>query len=111
MSSIHTEKVQKKNMEDKERTLLDKFLGAIIKTLFVVGSSALVLDSVRNSLTWYLGKFWGDAGSAWQEIWTNILALVITFLPNFNRSISLNMFRNFEAFMNYQILFFIDWGR
>ena len=88
MSSINTENVQNRNMEDKERTLLDKFLGAIIKTLFVVGSSALVLDSVRNSLTWYLGKFWGDAGSAWQEIWTNILALVITFLPNFNRSIS-----------------------
>ena len=87
MSSNHTENVQNRNMEDKERTLLDKFLGAIIKTLFVVGSSALVLDSVRNSLTWYLGKFWGDAGSAWQEIWTNILALVITFHPNFNRSI------------------------
>ena len=80
MSSIHTENIQNRNMEDKERTLVDKFLGAIIKTLFVVGSSALVLDSVRNSLTWYLGKFWGDAGSAWQEIWTNILAWVITFL-------------------------------
>jgi len=75
MSSNHTENVQNRNMEDKQRTLLDKFLGAIIKTLFVVGSSALILDSVRNSLTWYLGKFWGDAGSAWQEIWTNILAL------------------------------------
>ena len=80
MSSIHKENIQNRNMEDKERTLADKFLGAIIKTLFVVGSSALVLDSVRNSLTWYLGKFWGDAGSAWQEIWTNILALVIIFI-------------------------------
>ena len=80
MSSIHTENIQNRNMEDKERTLVDKFLGAIIKTLFVVGSAALVLDSVRNSLTWYLGKFWGDAGSAWQEIWTNILDLVIIFI-------------------------------
>ena len=80
MSSIHTENIQNRNMEDKERTLADKFLGAIIKTLFVVGSAALVLDSVRNSLTWYLGKFWGDAGSAWQEIWTNILDLVIIFI-------------------------------
>ena len=80
MSSIHTVNMQNRNMNDKERTLVDKVLGAIIKTLFVVGSSALVLDSVRNSLTWYLGKFWGDAGSAWQEIWTNILDLVIIFI-------------------------------
>ena len=113
MSSIHTENVQNKNNEDKERTLVDKFLGAIIKTLFVVGSSALVLDSVRNSLTWYLGKFWGDAGSAWQEIWTNILAWVITFfLISTDRLVSVfNMFRNFEVFINYQILFFSRLGK
>ena len=51
-------------------------MGATIKTLFVVGSAGLVLDSVRNSLTWYLGKFWGDAGSAWQEMWANLLSVV-----------------------------------
>jgi len=68
-----TENTQNRIMEERTRTIVDKCLGAITKTLFVVGSAALVLDSVRNSLTWYLGKFWGDAGSAWQEIWTNIL--------------------------------------
>ena len=72
-----TENTQNRIMEERTRTFVDKCLGAITKTLFVVGSAALVLDSVRNSLTWYLGKFWGDAGSAWQEIWTNILTWVI----------------------------------
>ena len=62
--------------EVHSRSLIDKFMGTAIKTLFVVGSAALVLDSVRNSLTWYLGKFWGDAGSAWQEMWSNLLNLV-----------------------------------
>ena len=75
--SLNTENTQNRNMEDQPRTFVDKCLGAIIKTLFVVGSCGLVLDSVRNSLTWYLGKFWGDAGSAWQEIWSNILTWVI----------------------------------
>ena len=79
MSLVKVEKTPQGSTEAHPRNLTDKFLGAIIKTLFVVGSAALVLDSVRNSWTWYLGKFWGDAGSAWQEMWTNLLELVNTY--------------------------------
>ena len=63
-------------VKEQPKSLMDKIMGAIIKTLFVVGSAGLVLDSVRNSLTWYLGKFWGDVGSAWQEMWSNLLTFV-----------------------------------
>ena len=76
MSSVKIEKCFPVKTEDHSRNMMDKFMGAIIKAVFVVGSAALVLDSVRNSLTWYLGKFWGDAGSAWQEMWSNLLEWV-----------------------------------
>ena len=76
MSSVNVEKTPQGKTEVHPRNLMDKFLGAVIKTLFVVGSAALVLDSARNSWTWYLGKFWGDVGSAWQEMWTNLLEWV-----------------------------------
>ena len=77
MPSTQTEITQKQNVEDKRKTLFDKCLGLVIKTVFVLGSSALVLDSARNSWTWYLSKIWGDAGSAWQDIWSNILTVVL----------------------------------
>ena len=76
MTSTRTEITQRQNEEDKRKTFLDKCLGLVIKTIFVLGSSALVLDSARNSWTWYLSKIWGDAGSAWQDIWSNILTQV-----------------------------------
>ena len=79
MSSVTAQKIVKSptgKVEEPTRSLMDKIMGAIIKTLFVVGSAGLVLDSVRNSLTWYLGKFWGDVGSAWQDMWSNLLTLV-----------------------------------
>ena len=64
--------------EMERRTLVSTLRGAAIKTLFVVGSAGLVLDSIRNSLTWYLGKFWGGMGITWQQMWTNLLKVVST---------------------------------
>ena len=81
MSSVTTTKVDSISTgkpTEPSRSLKEKIMGATIKTLFVVGSAGLVLDSVRNSLTWSLGKFWGDAGSAWQEMWANLLSVVNT---------------------------------
>ena len=63
----------KSAMEESSQSLLDKIRGSAIKTLFVVGTAALVLDSVRNSLTWYLGKLWGDVGITWQQMWIGIM--------------------------------------
>ena len=76
MSSVIVKTPPKGSTETLPRTLMDKVLGVIVKTVFVIGSAALVLDSARNSWTWYLSKFWGDAGSAWQEMWSNFLAMV-----------------------------------
>ena len=62
MASSSLNSIPSGSAEDMERrTLASTLRGAAIKTLFVVGSAGLVLDSVRNSLTWYLAKFWGGA--------------------------------------------------
>ena len=68
--------------EMERRTLVSTLRGAAIKTLFVVGSAGLVLDSLRNSLTWYLGKFWGGMGITWQQMWTNLLKVVSILMPD-----------------------------
>ena len=47
--------------------------GAVVKSLFVLGSATLIFESVRNSLTWYLARFWGGAGDVWQTLWESFL--------------------------------------
>ncbi len=47
--------------------------GAAIKALFVLGSATLIFESVRNSLTWHLARFWGGAGDVWQTLWEQFL--------------------------------------
>ena len=76
LKKVDAQQPSESGMDEQPQSLLDKIRGAAIKTLFVVGTAALVLDSIRNSLTWYLGKLWGDAGIAWQQMWTGILARV-----------------------------------
>lgn len=39
-----------------------------------MGSATLILESVRNSLTWHLTRFWGGAGSVWQNLWEWLLS-------------------------------------
>ena len=70
---VDAQQPSKPGMDEQPQSLLDKIRGATIKTLFVVGTAALVLDSVRNSLTWYLGKLWGDVGITWQQMWIGIM--------------------------------------
>jgi hypothetical protein len=47
--------------------------GAAIEALFVLGSATLIFESVRNSLTWHLARFWGGAGDVWQTLWEQFL--------------------------------------
>ena len=97
--------------EEQPRSLLDKFMGAAIKTLFVVGSAALVLDSVRNSLTWYLGKIWGGAGSAYQEMWSDILQLVrllLLYQNNYSSELLINLY---NLFLIPFFIFILDWRK
>lgn len=61
--------------ELESRSLVDTLKGALYKAFFVVGSAALILESVRNSLTWYLVKFWGGAGDVWQRLWEKLLEM------------------------------------
>ena len=61
--------------QDQHLTTFEKFRGAFIKGLFVVGSAMLIFESVRNSLTWYLMFFWGGAGDIWQHLWDNFLKI------------------------------------
>ncbi len=50
--------------------------GLFFKSIFVIGGLAIVFESARNSLTWYLAKFWGSAGDNWQHLWDNVLSVV-----------------------------------
>ncbi|KAB7499172.1 Fatty acid hydroxylase domain-containing protein 2 [Armadillidium nasatum] len=45
----------------------------IKKTLFIVGSSALIFAALSNTLTYHLQRFWGASGNFWQHQWENIL--------------------------------------
>ncbi|XP_076048664.1 fatty acid hydroxylase domain-containing protein 2-like [Oratosquilla oratoria] len=43
------------------------------KTLFVVGSTLVVLVALRNSITFHLQQFWGASGNFWQHQWDQLL--------------------------------------
>ena len=58
---------------DEALNLRPTFKGAVVKSLFVLGSAMLIFESVRNSLTWYLARFWGGAGDVWQMLWESFL--------------------------------------
>merc|ERR1719228_936515 len=58
------------------RSLRTTVQGAAIKTLFIVGSAAIILISLRNSLTWHLSRLWGGAGDVWQLLWDKFLDTV-----------------------------------
>ena len=61
--------------KQEQQPLTEKVQGALIKGFFVIISSMLVFESVRNSLTWYLIQFWGGAGDVWQELWDKFLGI------------------------------------
>ena len=56
-------KMKETDLEDKierkeeESTLKSTVLGAAIKTIFIVGTAAIILISLRNSLTWHLSRY------------------------------------------------------
>lgn len=59
-------------------SILDTLKGALIKSAFILGSAFLVFESARNSITWYLIRFWGGAGDVWQQLWDRVLAVTGT---------------------------------
>ena len=61
--------------KQEQQPLSEKVQGALFKGFFVIISSMLVFESVRNSLTWYLIQFWGGAGDVWQELWDRFLGI------------------------------------
>ena len=48
------DKVERK---EEESSLKSTVLGAAIKTIFIVGTAAIILISLRNSLTWHLSRY------------------------------------------------------
>ncbi len=62
--------------EDSGHTLTKALKGALFKALFIFASAFLVFDSLRNSLTWYLGKFWSSSGDVWQQLWNKVLLVI-----------------------------------
>jgi len=51
--------------------------GAVLKACFVIGSAALVIICLRNSLTWHVASIWGFAREyVWQNIWDKMLDTV-----------------------------------
>jgi len=51
--------------------------GAVLKACFVIGSAALVIICLRNSLTWHVASVWGFAREyVWQNIWDKLLDTV-----------------------------------
>jgi len=75
-------KMKETDLEDKierkeeESSLKSTVLGAAIKTIFIVGTAAIILISLRNSLTWHLSRFWGGVGDVWQLLWDKFLDTV-----------------------------------
>ena len=65
--------------KQEQQPFSEKVQGALIKGFFVIISSMLVFESVRNSLTWYLIQFWGGAGDMWQELWDRFLGITGKF--------------------------------
>ena len=60
---------------EPDATLFSTLKGAFFKATFVLGSAFLIFESARNSMTWYLSKFWGGAGDVWQELWEKVLSI------------------------------------
>eukprot|EP00090_Calanus_glacialis_P046861 TRINITY_DN9413_c0_g1_i1.p1 TRINITY_DN9413_c0_g1~~TRINITY_DN9413_c0_g1_i1.p1 ORF type:complete len:339 (-),score=79.99 TRINITY_DN9413_c0_g1_i1:68-1084(-) len=51
--------------------------GAVLKAGFVIGSAALIVICLRNSLTWHVASMWGFAREyVWQNIWDKLLDTV-----------------------------------
>ncbi|XP_076048659.1 fatty acid hydroxylase domain-containing protein 2-like [Oratosquilla oratoria] len=60
--------LQRKNSQDS-----GDIWSSLKKTLFVVGSTSIILVALRNSLTFHLQQFWGASGNFWQHQWDKIL--------------------------------------
>jgi len=51
--------------------------GAAWKACFVIGSAALVIICLRNSLTWHVASMWGYAREyVWQNLWDKLLDII-----------------------------------
>ena len=61
--------------QQKEFSKTDRVKGAFFKAFFVLTSALLIFESVRNSLTWHLSRFWGGVGNVWQLLWDNLLGI------------------------------------
>ena len=66
--------------QQKEFSKSDRVKGAFFKAFFVLTSALLVFESVRNSLTWHLTRFWGGAGNVWQHLWDKLLGFTGKFI-------------------------------
>lgn len=47
-------------------------VGAIKKTIFVVGTALILVGTVRNTITWHFEVFWGTSKDFWQSLWQKI---------------------------------------
>jgi methylsterol monooxygenase len=43
--------------------------------VFVIGTALIIFVAARNSITWYLQRFWGASGDYWQSKWEWIYEL------------------------------------
>lgn len=75
-STTQTETQKSRKQDDQGSSSSPTLLGFALKSLFVLGSTTLVFESVRNSLTWHLARFWGGAGDVWQMLWEKFLGVV-----------------------------------
>lgn len=55
-------------------TTLRKLWDSIRISVFVIGTAAVLFASARNTITWYLQRFWGASGDYWQSKWETIYA-------------------------------------
>ena len=60
---------------NQEISKIERLKGALFKAFFVLTSALLVFESVRNSLTWHVSRFWGGVGDVWQLLWDKLLAV------------------------------------
>lgn len=68
MTSPDLKLMVKKSFIDKVKQLWE----SIRISVFVIGTALIIFVAARNSITWYLQRFWGASGNYWQSKWEPI---------------------------------------
>lgn len=44
-------------------------------SVFVIGTAVVIFASARNTITWYMQRFWGASGDYWQSKWEGVYSI------------------------------------